>query len=292
MAALVILLFSGLYLQTARDYFVRWAGAPQVRVQYESSLVETLAYVKSRDEMETAISTTTPNQFHSPAVATLMLAETDTGLRWFNGNHSLLLPHSRVSRLVFSGFSPLNPLLAGYLNLSPADEIPTKEDDIDRPLEVFEADGLELAESWVDTFESALSMPAEVQAPLKLGESVEYLGYELISDGNAAGDEVFLATLWRVLEPLNQAVLFTHVLDSEGSVVAQDDRLDAPGDFWVAGDLFIQLHQITLPADLPAGEYQLAVGIYTSDSMQRLPVMVNDQAQGDYLLLPEVLTSG
>jgi len=96
---LVTLLFAGLYLQTVGDYFVRWADAPQVRVQYESSLVETLNYIEAQDGMETAISTTTPSQYHSPAVATVRLAKSDTGLRWFNGNHSLLMPNRKKADL-------------------------------------------------------------------------------------------------------------------------------------------------------------------------------------------------
>lgn len=288
--ALVVLLFVGLYLQTARDYFVHWAGAPEVRVQYESSLVETLAYLQAQEDMATAISTTTPNHFHSPAVATLRLAKEDNGLRWFDGNHSLVVPQATASRTIFSGFAPLNPYLRTYLDLDPVAQIPMKEDDVDRPVEVFETNGRQVAGSLLKSFDLALADPVDNQHPVRFGDSVEYLGHQVIVSGDQGRDQLVLATLWRVLqplEPLDQAVMFAHILGPDGMPIAQADRLDVPGEFWVPGDLFIQLHQIDLPGDLPPGEYPLSVGIYIAESMERLPVTIGDRVYGDHLLLPE-----
>lgn len=285
---LVILLFVGLFLQTARDYFVRWASAPEVRVQYESSLVETLAYLRSQEDMATAISTTTPNRFHSPAVATLQLGEEGNELRWFDGNHSLLLPQAESSRLIFSGFAPLNPHLKRYFDFAPVAGIPMHEDDVDQPVQVFEVNGRQLAATWLNSFDSALADPAVGQGSVQLGDALAYLGYQRLEAGDPAQDHVLVATLWRVLRPLSHAALFTHMLGADGLPVAQADRLDAPGDYWFPGDVFIQLHQIDLPDGLPSGEYPLAVGVYTTDTMQRLPVIVDGQEYGDRLLLPEI----
>ena len=285
---LVILLFTVLCLQTARDYFVRWAGAPEVRVQYETSLVEALKYVITQPNSATAISTTTPNRYHSPAVATLTLASAGNNLRWFNGNHSLLLPREESSTLIFSGFAPLNPYLEGYLDATPVAELPMKEGDLDRPLIVLETNGRELADTWQDRFDSTLVAPAGIQAPVQLGESLEYLGYELLTPHAGPGDQVVLATLWRVMRPLEEAMLFTQILGPDGLPLAQSDRLDAPGDYWVTGDVFIQLHQIELPGNLTTGDYPLAVGVYTTNDTQRLPVIVDGRILADRLLLPPV----
>ena len=48
------------------------------------------------------------------------------------------------------------------------------------------------------------------------------------------------------------------------------DTPGAPGEPWVAGDVLLQLHTITLPDDILAGEYPLAVGVYTRSDGQRL----------------------
>ncbi|UCG23653.1 MAG: hypothetical protein JSW55_16150, partial [Chloroflexota bacterium] len=284
--ALVILLFAGLYLQTGRDYFFIWANEPEVRVQYETSLVETLDYVGRHDDSAMAISTTTPNRYHSPAVATLTLADADNELRWFDGNHSLLAPQEEKSSLVFSGFAPVNPHLAGYLDGGPVDQLPTRDSDLDRPLVVYETNGRELAEMWSVRFDDSLVAPAGVEAPVQLGESVQYLGYEILTPDAGPGGALQLATLWRVVRPLEGAVLFSHVLGPDGMPLAQADRLDAPGDQWVAGDVFIQLHEIYLPASLAPGDYPVAIGAYTDRDMVRLPVIIGGQVSGDHLLLP------
>jgi 4-amino-4-deoxy-L-arabinose transferase-like glycosyltransferase len=283
---LVVLLFVALGLQTARDYFLRWADAPEVRVHYEASLIEAIDYVTLQGDKTTAISTTTPNRYHSPAIATLALADADNNLRWFDGNHSLLLPQDESSTLIFSGFAPLNPYLENYLDATPVAEIPMKEEDLDRPLTVFETNGQDLAEAWVDRFDSALAAPIKVDTPVQIGQSLEFLGYELLTPDAGPGNQFALATLWRVKRPLDKAMLFTQVLGPDGLPLAQSDRLDVPGDFWVSGDVFIQLHQFALPGDLATGDYPLAIGVYTTDDMQRQPVFAGGRAFADHLLLP------
>jgi hypothetical protein len=159
------------------------------------------------------------------------------------------------------------------------------EDDLDQPVQVFEVNGRQVAESWIATFDSPRLHPAADLGTAQLDDALVFLGYQRLEAGP---DQLLIATLWRALRPVSQAVLFTHLLGADGLPLAQADRLDAPGDFWVPGDVFIQLHQIDLPDALPAGDYPLAVGVYTSDTMQRLPVIVNGRPAGDHLLLPEV----
>jgi 4-amino-4-deoxy-L-arabinose transferase-like glycosyltransferase len=76
---------------------------------------------------------------------------------------------------------------------------------------------------------------------------------------------------------------FVHVLNSEGSMVAQFDTLIDDGMFatWQAGQQFGTPMPIRLPADLPAGEYQVLLGLYTPLDGQRLPVMLGQAAPQD-----------
>jgi hypothetical protein len=163
-----------------------------------------------------------------------------------------------------------------------------EEDDIDRPIEVFESAGPKIDESWFDSFDANWADDGNIPGPIQFGESLEYLGYKLLDDGEHTNEQLVVATFWRILQPLDQAVLFTHVIGHDGLPAVQADRLDVPGDFWVPGDVFIQLHQIALPDTLSPGQYPLAIGVYTADTMQRLPVTIAGQFQGDQLLLPEV----
>ncbi len=116
-SAVIIMLFGFVFVQTIRTYFWDWANNPEVRVQYETTLISTMQYLKTQGSGITAISTTTPDRFHSPAAAFLTLDNPAVSLRWFNGQHSLLAPQDRSSTLIFSGFAPLSPYLQQYYRL-------------------------------------------------------------------------------------------------------------------------------------------------------------------------------
>ncbi|MFZ0547108.1 MAG: hypothetical protein WAM60_16805, partial [Candidatus Promineifilaceae bacterium] len=105
-----------------------------------------------------------------------------------------------------------------------------------------------------------------------------------------AGGTAEIMTIWQVLDPMKvgplvppafetDAVLFTHVLNPDGSILVQGDSLDAPSWSWQSGDLILQIHSIYLPPETAAGTYQVAVGIYDRSSGLRPPV--REQATGE-----------
>jgi hypothetical protein len=56
---------------------------------------------------------------------------------------------------------------------------------------------------------------------------------------------------------------------------------------WDAGEFIADSHAITLPPDLPAGEYSMAIGLYDPLTGQRLPILdESDQVTGDHLTVP------
>jgi hypothetical protein len=290
-----VALFAFLLVLTARDYFWTWARHPEVRVQYESALVATLNYLDEQGAEPAAVSTSTPGRFHSPAVALLTSRRAADGWRWFNGQSSLLLPQSGRGRVVFSGFAPLSPHLETYFPLDPVGQVPQPATDRDRPLSVYAVDGPALLSLWLETLDTAVLLPSgsadrqpqPASLPIDFGPSARLLGYRLQTAIIGPGEEVRLVTLWRVKQPLAEAVLFTHVLGEGGRPVAQADQLDAPGSEWVGGDVFLQLHTIRLPESLPAGDYPLAVGLYVRPTLERQSLLVEGQA-ADHLLLPPV----
>ena len=284
--ALVAILFLALAIFTIKDYFFIWANAPEVRVQYETALVSAMDYLNEYGHGVVAISTTTPDRYHSPAVAQLTLHNPELELRWFDGQHSILVPQENESTLIFSGFAPLSPFLEGYFSANYVDEVPQRPTDFDRPLTVYSADGQALLDQWHLQIEDGLASPAGVEVPVHFGDAVEFLGYDLQTPMVAPGAQVRLATFWRLNHPLDEAVMYTHIIGPDGKPIAQADRLDAPSIFWVNGDLLIQLHEMTVPNSTAGGEYPLSVGIYTPTNLQRLPVTVEGKVVDDHLQLP------
>ena len=261
---LILALFTTLATQTARDYFGRWANEPEVRVQYETTMAAALRWLDEHGAGAAAVSTITPDRYHTPAVALLTMRNPAVRPRWFDGRESLLLPAEDDSLLVVPGFTPipaeLQPYLAGATLI---DELPMRPDDLDRPVRVYR-----LAET-----DSALAGLETAGLPAQFGEHVELIGYAMPAAEARPGDTLTLVTAWRLLQPLPDASLFAHIVGpTEPLAVA--DSLGAPGESWVAGDVLLQLHTITLPDDIAAGEYPLAVGAYTRGDRRRL--VVND----------------
>jgi hypothetical protein len=95
------------------------------------------------------------------------------------------------------------------------------------------------------------------------------------------GERVSVLTLWRVIDPAalgpidaslydHTAVLFTHMLDANGAIIAQDDRLDAPASSWQSGDAFVQIHRLSIGPDVAVGAYRLLAGVYLPPHNHRL----------------------
>jgi hypothetical protein len=289
--ALLIPLFFGLALAgTINDYFSNWANAPEVRVQYESSLAAAVDYLNEHGPETAAISTTTPDRFHSPAAGQLLLQNPAVEMRWFNGQHSLLIPQNGgESALIFSGFAPFGSYFGQYaVGLRVDDVIPMRATDLDRPLTVYRVNGESwLADNWAQ-FLGNIEGPAEAAIPVSFGDAAAFLGYDLQTPIVRPGQEVRLVTMWQARRPLDDGVLFTQFLDQEGRPIAQADRLDVPSYYWVPGDVFLQLHAFTVPEELADGRYSLIVGLYTRGDKQRLPVMVGGTAVSDHLTLSPV----
>lgn len=275
---------------TIVNYFNNWANAPEVRVQYESSLAAAVDYLNEQGGGAAAISTTTPDRFHSPAVGELFLNNPAVGLRWFNGQHSLLIPQSSgLNTLIFSGFAPLSSDLGAYgVGLRIETMLPLRETDLDRPLTVYQVtSGSWLVENSA-RFQSDIQEPAGAVVPVAFGEAAEFLGYDLQTPVVSAGEEVRLVTLWRAGRPLADGVLFAQMLDAAGRPLAQSDRLDVPSYYWVPGDIFLQLHRFIVPEGVPEGQYSLITGLYTRSDEQRVPVVIGGVEAADHLALPPV----
>jgi uncharacterized membrane protein len=288
---LTAIFFLALAVQTVRDYFFIWANAPEVRLHYETTLVSTINYLNENGRGPVAISTTTPGRYHSPAVAQLTLNNQDVDLRWFDGQYSILVPQGGEGMVVFSGFAPLSPFLEPYFSGTFVEELALRPTDLDRPLTIYSTDAKSLREEWQHQFDDTIQAPVGATMPVQFGDAAELLGYALQTPVVAPGDTVRLATLWRVKRPLDEAVIFTHVLGSDGKTLAQTDRLDAPSIHWVAGDLFIQLHEIALPEQVTPGEYPMLLGLYTRQDSLRLPVIIDGATAADHLRLPPLTVS-
>jgi hypothetical protein len=120
-------------------------------------------------------------------------------------------------------------------------------------------------------------IPNRVRATL--GESIALHGYALPeSDTHAAGESFPLRLYWEALgAPQGDYKVFVHVIDANGAIWGQSDSVPAnwqrPTRGWATGEIIVDEHSVPLKAETPAGRYQVAVGMYDSETLQRLPLL-------------------
>jgi 4-amino-4-deoxy-L-arabinose transferase-like glycosyltransferase len=141
--------------------------------------------------------------------------------------------------------------------------------------------------------------PIAQQLSVPFAPGITLTGYALEQDDTA----LRLAVQWRADARLPaDYLLFAHLYDSRGQRVAQIDLPpsgpDAPTSTWQPGRYYGWQNPLPAPADLPPGDYWLALGLYTPDDLQRLPLRAAPthppgapDAGPHALLLPVTLTA-
>jgi len=235
------------------------------------------------------------------------LGTNDIDVRWFDPAGAVIAPGGdRWTTFLIADGAVVHPALQ---HLWPWEQgsgrVSTTRDG--RPLALFEGNvgaGLETHVAAIERESAVWHLPAirfatgdpdnhgaRLPVPVRFGETVELLAYEVLSSveqGGAlrSGDTLTLVTYWRV-RAANEAPLklFAHLLDADGAFAAGQDRLDVWYENWRSGDLFAQVHEVTVGAGTLPGEYQLEIGWYSPETMERLPVMQDGNRIADRVLL-------
>ena len=120
-----------------------------------------------------------------------------------------------------------------------------------------------------------LPLPATPAIPFANG--VTLFDGSMLSGTFQSGDLIDLRFYWQVeASLLTDYTVFIHLLDDAGTYVAGADGPPVGGSYptswWLPGDVILDTHQLALPAEIPAGRYSIAVGLYdplTGDRLQR-----------------------
>ena len=86
--------------------------------------------------------------------------------------------------------------------------------------------------------------------------------------------------------------VFVHVVDTAGNRVAgSDGRPPVPTSQWARDEVIVDERIVPIPDDLPSGKYRLVVGLYRTDTGERLPVLApSGVVINDGLVLPIAIT--
>ncbi len=129
--------------------------------------------------------------------------------------------------------------------------------------------------------------PSQVQLT-PLGSSVQLLGYDFLDSAYAPGALLEVTLHWHALDtPDRDYHTFVHLLDAEGTIVAQDDGVPGNGELptrgWLPGEYLLDHRVLQLPYDVADGVYTLGVGLYAPATGER---------PGERILLDAVVRVG
>ena len=124
--------------------------------------------------------------------------------------------------------------------------------------------------------------PMETAVSAQFGDTIFLRGYDIAQ----AERTINLTLYWQAVGPFaNNYLLFVHLVDADGTIVAQVDRLPGNGlrplGSWRPDEVLSDSVTLQLPADAPAGDYFIRVGFFESATFARLPVVQDGLAQPD-----------
>ena len=114
----------------------------------------------------------------------------------------------------------------------------------------------------------------------QVGNRISLTSYDLPQSKALAGGDVELTLYWEARDRVvEDYTVFVHLLGANGEIVAQGDGPPEGGGYptglWEGDEMIADDHIIHLPQDLPAGRYQILVGLYSLDTLVRLPALTS-----------------
>jgi hypothetical protein len=282
-------------------YFAVWAGAPEVRKLYQGGITAVARELDAHDPPgPVAIGAPCINFWQPWNVAGLDLAlrRDDLSVRWFNpggccGHQSDLgagwvWPAGEGPTTIYFPNDPLEPQAFDpeLQELFLSDATPLLADD---DLTAFRIDTPAALEARLAAVANApLAWPPDLAhlptptLPLVFGDRFALVGAELRESTVQPGGELRLITYWEVLaaDPA-PVVAFAHLTSNGQDLWGQHDWLDVWADGLQPGDRFVQAHPLPVEPETPAGVYHLELGLYSPDTLVRLPIALSADAFAD-----------
>lgn len=143
-------------------------------------------------------------------------------------------------------------------------------------------DRLQLAAEFGDdqvfqVIQPATGLPNHPLSDRSLGGKAVLLGYFFNPHIARPGDMVEISLFWQDRAPMStDYTVFVHVVDGTGAPVTQHDGQpvngERPTSTWRRDEVVVDVHAVPIPENMPPGTYEVRVGMYELQTMERLPV--------------------
>jgi len=257
---------------TARFYFGQWPNEWWTRFLYHADTHDLARWLDVQSEGgDIAISTASNELELEPRALLFDLKRRDIAPRFFDPEWALVFPQGGGHRIALTSYPSMNPLLEPAFQST---HIAEHDNPATRQL-VFRV--------YRDAAAPGLRGVAPSDAP-QVG-SLTLVSHTVAAIPPSGGEGILLTT-WRVDGPLADPLkLFVHLLDANGQVIGNGDRLDVLTSSLRSGDVFIQINQLPRPADAICAPCRIELGLYNPVTNERLPA-----SAGDNIVLPIEVT--
>lgn len=128
---------------------------------------------------------------------------------------------------------------------------------------------VEVAVNPNDTSAAMPALPVDYEVPIRL------LGYELTSNAIKPGETLVLFLYWQAPGEIDEDyTVFIHLTNAKGEIALGEDSQPRGGRLptskWLRDKLVVDAHILTIPSDVPPGEYRLEVGLYFPPTLERV----------------------
>ena len=235
---------------TIRDYFGTWANEYIVRFQYHAPTREVAKWLNQNPGITNIAVGTNPYQLVLDPLALKLDLPRDIAVSWFNAESALA--KSPDGLVAFTALQA--PTVEVRQILSDTAQLQYRQPEFEVYLIV-----------------NQLGRPASPAGAFDEGRLVLRSG-DYPTMPVRPGGALLWRTYWLVDQPLTQSrvKMFLHVLNGQGEVIVGDDREDLNFATLSQGVSFWQISQLTVPNDLPPGQYQVEVGWYNPETGERL----------------------
>ncbi len=269
------------------DFHVRWFAHPDTYFYMEEYINRSVAFLRSQ-AAPTDYIYFSPFEASHPVVSFRSYDLAPRHVAAFGSHQCLVVPARRAFYTSLTMFEPdFEAALARWA------EVKVVSQDTASPLPlprytVFEADP------------DPARLQGQEPSPIRFGDALEMQVLSPLTATLKAGDK---AVLWLGLRPLAPLTIypavFVHLYGvptpyQGGPLWAQADSevcATYPAPLWQTDETIIQSFDLTIPSDIPPGEYSIAVGVYPVNGKARLPITAPPNTTTDYIVVDKFFIS-
>ena len=152
-----------------------------------------------------------------------------------------------------------------------------QRDQQDEPLLTIDFDGVTYVWIYGDLPEDPAPGGPELDVNQQIGESITLKKVRLSKDELIQGEPLIIVLIWETSGIVEgNYTVFNHLTAMDGDGFDQKDNIPLlgrrPTNTWLEGEVIEDPYYLALDESLPPGKYELAVGMYDFETLERIPV--------------------